>query len=260
MGFWRRLSRTFSSRLGGDLIILRGKVTPPLHGRARRNTLSRKCCALLQQGGAPPPGMFYGPYGTLHWADRDPADDCRGRRLVRGHLVRCGGCPWCEALNAVLEHRKRRDLCAALALEVSAAPVSWMATLTFRVEDTDYRIWQLFMKRLRKDVGHPVRFYCAAERGTREGRYHYHALLFGTPRLVKRRIETAWTQGYSQVRRVRSEGAARYVSKYITKDGARLPARASNHLGWSSPVFLAWAEIWGETQRTSWNAAPDHVR
>lgn len=61
MGFWRRLSRTFSSRLRGDLIILRGKVTPPLHGRARRNTLSRKCCALLQQGGARPPACSTAP-------------------------------------------------------------------------------------------------------------------------------------------------------------------------------------------------------
>jgi hypothetical protein len=44
--------------------------------------------------------------------------------------------------------------------------------------------WQLFAKRLRKEVG-PFRFYHVGEYGEKKGRPHYHAMIFG-PDLLKK--------------------------------------------------------------------------
>ena len=58
-------------------------------------------------------------------------------------------------------------------------------TLTFNDENLpkdkslDVRTFQLFMKRLRKKVKKPLRFYHSGEYGEIKRRPHYHALIFG---------------------------------------------------------------------------------
>ena len=42
-----------------------------------------------------------------------------------------------------------------------------------------YRDFQLFMKRLRKRIGYPVRFFMCGEYGELDQRPHFHAILFG---------------------------------------------------------------------------------
>jgi len=94
----------------------------------------------------------------------------------------------------------------------------------------DYRLFQLFMKRVRKTFG-PVRFYMCGEYGEQFGRPHFHACLFGldfedkqfwkdlssgsrlyvSPTLVR-----LWPHGFSSIGDVTFESAA-YVARYVMK-------------------------------------------
>lgn len=90
--------------------------------------------------------------------------------------------------------------------------------------------FQLFMKRLRKRIGQPVRFFHCGEYGERSGRPHYHALLFGYdfpdkkpwslrgehPTWRSDLLEDLWPMGQSEIGSVTFESAA-YVARYIVK-------------------------------------------
>lgn len=57
---------------------------------------------------------------------------------------------------------------------------SWFLTLTYKLAPPrlDYRDWQLFMKRLRRDLP-PISFMVTGEYGDRTKRPHWHAILYG---------------------------------------------------------------------------------
>lgn len=91
--------------------------------------------------------------------------------------------------------------------------------------------WQLFMKRLRKEIECPIKFYHAGEYGDQYLRPHYHALIFGYDfpdrKYLKKtpsgmRIDSSsmlsglWQQGYASVGNVTFESAA-YVARYCMK-------------------------------------------
>jgi len=94
----------------------------------------------------------------------------------------------------------------------------------------DYRHFQLFMKRLRKEVG-PVRFFMCGEYGDKNRRPHYHACIFGY-RFPDRtywskspsgainyrsaQLEKLWPFGLSVVGDVTYQSAS-YIASYITK-------------------------------------------
>lgn len=95
----------------------------------------------------------------------------------------------------------------------------------------NYRDFQLFMKRLRKKIGTPVRFYMCGEYGENFSRPHYHALLFGcrfsdavlansvySQRPVYRSptLESLWTAGHSSIGEV-NMATAQYCAKYTLK-------------------------------------------
>jgi len=99
-----------------------------------------------------------------------------------------------------------------------------------------YRDFQLFMKKLRKFAGHPVRFFMCGEYGGEHSRPHFHACLFGFdfPDKVQFKrvgggaviyrssvLERLWLQGFSTIGAVTFESAA-YVARYVMKklDGA----------------------------------------
>lgn len=103
---------------------------------------------------------------------------------------------------------------------------SSFVTLTYNDESLvspslQYRDFQLFMKRLRRQVG-PVRFFACGEYGD-ELRPHFHALLFGLGFPDRKRLkknlyrspllEKVWTHGYSSVGSVTYQSAA-YVARY----------------------------------------------
>lgn len=93
------------------------------------------------------------------------------------------------------------------------------------------RDMQLFMKRLRKGVGHPVRFFCCGEYGDDAYRPHYHLLLFGKdfPDMYPWRktesgfvvyrsaeLEKYWPCGHAEIGTVTPESCG-YVARYCLK-------------------------------------------
>lgn len=115
---------------------------------------------------------------------------------------------------------------------------SSFVTLTFSDEylPPDYSInvrdLQLFMKRLRKALGHErVRYFACGEYGDSNGRPHYHLLLFGydfPDRTLWRRtnsgeltyrsafLESVWPFGHSEIGAVTPQ-SINYVARYILK-------------------------------------------
>lgn len=148
-------------------------------------------------------------------------------------LRRCRKCAACRSVAV-------RPLLYKMALEVAAAPRTWNCTLTFAVEDEGYGEFQLFMKRLRKRTPR-LRYYAVSERGSKRGRYHYHALIFCQPSLGKRDVSASWTCGLSYAKLVDTRFPFAYLAKYVTKDMVKL--RASNYFGHSSPELLAFEQI-----------------
>lgn len=123
------------------------------------------------------------------------------------------------------------------------------------------REMQLFMKRLRKAVGHTrIRFFGCGEYGDRNQRPHYHVLLFGwapndqvpwrrtsTGHVVYRSafLEKVWPFGHVEVGTVTLQSAgyvARYVTKKVSGDAAKLH-------------YARVDEATGET----WNVRPEFI-
>ena len=94
----------------------------------------------------------------------------------------------------------------------------------------DVREVQLFMKRLRKKIGQPVRYFFAGEYGGRFGRPHYHGLMFGydfpdkvlkVERLGNKLYESkilaeVWPNGFHTIGDL-SYASAAYVARYCVK-------------------------------------------
>ena len=90
--------------------------------------------------------------------------------------------------------------------------------------------FQLFMKRLRKRFGSGIRYYHCGEYGEKNGRPHYHALLFNfdfpdkklwrqsreNPLYRSEELEKLWPLGHSSIGDATFESAA-YVARYILK-------------------------------------------
>lgn len=111
-------------------------------------------------------------------------------------------------------------------------------TLTYNDEhlpedgSLEVRVFQLFMKRLRKRFGSKIRFYACGEYGDKYGRPHYHACLFNHDFQDKKvwkpgkdpsqnlyrsaELEKLWPYGYSSIGEVTFQSAA-YVARYIMK-------------------------------------------
>lgn len=151
--------------------------------------------------------------------------------------VPCGRCIGCRVSRS-------RDWTTRLHHEASLHDVSSFLTLTFSDENlppsysVDVRDIQLFMKRLRKRLRVPVRFFACGEYGERNYRPHYHLILFGydfPDRQLWRKtgsghvtyrspeLDQVWTFGHAEVGTVTPQSAgyvARYVLKKVTGEAA----------------------------------------
>lgn len=141
-----------------------------------------------------------------------------------GHIARslqlaCGRCIGCRLTRA-------RSWAVRCMHEAQMHDQSSFVTLTYNEKSLvspslQYRDFQLFMKRLRRQVG-PVRFFACGEYGE-ELRPHFHALLFGLGFPDRKRLkknlyrsallEKVWPHGYSSVGSVTYQSAA-YVARY----------------------------------------------
>lgn len=128
----------------------------------------------------------------------------------------CGTCLPCS-LN------RRRMWTARLVLESYDHGDSVFVTLTY-VDDP----WSLvprdltnFLKRLRKSLNRPIRFFACGEYGDQSGRPHFHVILFGVSRLFdSEKIYQAWGHGFVDVGDVTPRSCA-YVCGYLVKKDKR---------------------------------------
>lgn len=143
--------------------------------------------------------------------------------------VPCGQCIGCRleksrqwALRCMHEASLHRDNC--------------FLTLTYSDENLpdhnslELRHFQLFMKRLRKAYGKGIRFFHCGEYGDKNGRPHYHAIIFnfdfadkklwsvrdGNRLYTSEILSNLWPAGFSTIGDVTFESAA-YVARYCMK-------------------------------------------
>ena len=159
-------------------------------------------------------------------------------RLSEGYrephaAVPCGQCLGC-----------RLDWAADWALRCEKEAKLWAAnsfvTLTYSDEElpigstsrstVSKREFQLFMKRLRFELGEGIRFFASGEYGEKNDRAHYHALLFncsfpdrmpwrlsrGNQLYRSATLERLWPFGFSTIGEVNYQ-TANYVARYVVK-------------------------------------------
>lgn len=155
----------------------------------------------------------------------------------RAVTIPCGMCVGCRMERA-------QSWAVRCMHEARMHEYSSFVTLTYSDEKLPfrhalvYRDFQLFIHRLRKRLGKPVRFYMSGEYGERTGRPHFHACLFGVffpdreyyrksgsgSRLYKSAfLDSVWGLGLCSIGDVTFESAcytARYICKKVTGDMA----------------------------------------
>lgn len=170
-----------------------------------------------------------------------PSYDFRPNKFANSEdatmYVPCGKCVEC------LEAR-RLEWCKRMKLELMSSGCASFVTLTFRDPAPDFvrkSDVQKFFKRLRhleRDTGIPFprvfKYFVVGEYGSKFGRPHYHAILFGIdfrraefrphlacfsggyPVYTTPVLERYWPYGFVSVDEVNSR-SIRYVSKYVSK-------------------------------------------
>lgn len=144
---------------------------------------------------------------------------CASPFFVKEHgiLVPCGQCFGCR-------HNARRVWVLRMLLEATDHPDRAFVTLTY---DNDHlppgntlvpRDLTLWLKRLRKAYApKTLRYFACGEYGSRTGRAHYHAILFGIDvQTATELVAKTWTAGMTLVLPADMEALA-YVAGYVTK-------------------------------------------
>lgn len=155
--------------------------------------------------------------------------ECKDRAKIRRELkLPCGRCIGCRL-------EKSRQWATRCMHEAQMHENSSFVTLTYdndnlKSPSLEYRDFQLFMKRLRKQFP-KARFYMCGEYGEQYRRPHFHACLFGVwfpdyelhavlpsgfRLYVSKRLQQLWPFGFSSFGHVSFESAA-YVARYCTK-------------------------------------------
>jgi len=138
----------------------------------------------------------------------------------------CGRCIGCRV-------RRSEEWATRCVHEAQMHAANSFVTLTYDEShykpSLEYRDFQLFMKRLRREKP-GVRFFCAGEYGEQDSRPHWHALLFGAAfpndGMVGKQIyrsvslENLWPFGFSSVGEV-NRTTASYVAKYVISNKSK---------------------------------------
>ena len=138
---------------------------------------------------------------------------------VRDKLLPCGKCPACLA-------NIRQEWCFRLNSEFLACSFGLFVTLTYDDEhlpqdlSVNKRDVQLFLKRLRKDLGNrSFRYFITAEYGDHTLRPHYHGLFFFSFPFVSKiydQIVNNWKCGFCDFGDIEPASVA-YCTKYCMK-------------------------------------------
>lgn len=150
--------------------------------------------------------------------------------ILRSLILPCGQCVGCRlersrqwAMRCLHESQMHENSCF-ITLTYSEDNLPYRGSL-------EYRHFQLFMKRLRRKLGIPVRFYMCGEYGDTYGRPHFHACLFGcffddrvpfsksgsgSVVYTSELLSSLWDRGFASVGDVTFESAA-YVARYVMK-------------------------------------------
>ena len=158
--------------------------------------------------------------GGITWTYRES----NGIKLT----IKCGQCSGCKLENA-------RQWAIRIKHEASMHPQNSFITLTYDEKNLPptgtlvLKHWQDFMKRLRKSQSHKkLSFYHCGEYGEKQGRPHYHAIIFNhqfsdlipIPRKkdlhTSETLKTLWGKGHISVGSVTFESAS-YVASYVQK-------------------------------------------
>ena len=142
----------------------------------------------------------------------------------------CGQCIGCRL-------ERSRQWAVRCVHEARSHDSNSFVTLTYNNENLPehsalvYSHFQLFMKRLRKRIGKPIRFFMCGEYGEEFNRPHYHACIFGydfPDRKIHSRtgsnhfiyysqlLSDCWPHGFSSCADFSFETAA-YVARYVCK-------------------------------------------
>ena len=175
--------------------------------------------------------------------------------------VRCRKCDTCLRARSALWRSRARA-------EILAARRTWFGTLTLNpewqvrciyeaerralkrrapIEDTDsefaHRVaaiapqLTLWLKRVRKVSGSPLRYILVAERH-KSGMPHWHYLMHevSDSPVSYRQLTKQWPCGFAHAKLVDDAACAAYVAKYLAKDAA---ARVRASLRYGSPTAFA---------------------
>jgi hypothetical protein len=146
--------------------------------------------------------------------------------------IPCGRCVKCRL-------EKSRTWAIRMVHESTLHQQNCFITLTFSPEELlvhapygslDVKVFQRFMKRLRKHFHFPIRFFHCGEYGERTRRPHYHAILFGIDfpdktlwserdgiqLYVSKLLTKIWSHGHASIGQVTFDSCA-YVARYIMK-------------------------------------------
>lgn len=154
-------------------------------------------------------------------------------------FIPCGQCPACRYNSA-------RDWAFRIQQESSDFKVDeiFFVTLTYDSDSVpvDYSLVPShlsdWLKRVRRRLDYPIRFFACGEYGDRLGRPHYHAIIFGLkkddivhfgisktdwlkgirPAVSGSGYDVAWSKGFVEIEAPRSvDSVSSYIASYVTK-------------------------------------------
>lgn len=132
---------------------------------------------------------------------------------------------------------KQKEWTGRILMEMKAHKHASFATLTYNEKNHQTSVttkamqqWQKdFRKELSNRYGQLCRFYTVGEYGDKNGRAHYHSIIFGPDPLISEAIcQKAWQKGFTSVSPMTPTRAA-YCARYTTKKLIRIePPDGSN--------------------------------
>lgn len=96
---------------------------------------------------------------------------------------------------------------------------------------------QNFIRRVRRNYGGRIRYFCVGEYGDRTERPHYHSIIFGLNPLHEDIFRKSWKKGFYHLGVVNKDSAS-YITHYATKGFNRLDKKTQKWLKGRDPEFM----------------------